>query len=128
MYIKEMQVETSVDLIDTTSAQVPDPNWLYTDALGHVHKYGPNFSTPTLASETMRYYEDGDPYYRLVCRKCGEPTIPGTLTSQYRSFTQGLKDATATITFCLTSDEETLVLRDLMQETGEVEIRRKELG
>jgi hypothetical protein len=59
----------------------PDPNWRHADANGHVHRYAPDFTTPTLIKRTRVEVDEweGDSWdvEELVCLECGEVVEPG---------------------------------------------------
>lgn len=61
----------------------PDPSWRFTDASGHEHAYGPDFTLPTCEWHSVpSVYEDGEPadFGWWKCRLCGERIHPGRYT------------------------------------------------
>jgi len=61
----------------------PNPDWSFTDEAGHVHTYGPKFSTPTLEDVWVEGTGcccccDSDGDYEKRCKICGEVIYPGT--------------------------------------------------
>lgn len=74
------------EYLDTGPYREPDPDWSFTDSAGHIHKYGKDFSTPTLKEEAYTEWEacwecgcgHQETFYRTVCVECGEEVYPGT--------------------------------------------------
>lgn len=97
-------VNVTCDLIDVTS-NFPqlDPGWSHTDSNGHVHRYGPDQTLPTLRwvetytpEEPGTVYVDADgdewndePEGYYVCATCGERVTPGTYIDRYVQHIQG---------------------------------------
>jgi hypothetical protein len=95
------------DMVEVTSMNRPDPNWVFTDKEGHVHQWhdskGPatnyspmeKYSVPTVRSviEGSWVDDDGEEHHicHLACRQCGERVNPGRTADTCRQFIPGLR-------------------------------------
>ena len=91
---KDYWLQVERETIETSVISEPDPNWLFVDGQGHEHRYGPEFSTPTLkwvsfgrywCADCHEYHEDGE----SQCATCGEHVVPGTRSPAGRTFVSG---------------------------------------
>lgn len=72
-------------IISMHDSYKPDPDWIHVDQAGHIHKWGPGWSVPTLKHVTDETeWVDDDEYGGYLgeikgheeCKWCGEHVVP----------------------------------------------------
>jgi|ERR1051325_717103 hypothetical protein len=104
--IGDLLFESSCDLVDMTSANRPDPSWVFVDAQGHEHRWFTNGQPatsydPQLSYEvpTLVWVVDGVEYWdgelhevgHTECRLCGEHIAPRSTPDTCQQLVPGLR-------------------------------------